>query len=373
MEKKPRQQIVMMIKPSSSACNLACSYCFYQDLASKREIPSHGFMKDEVMRAIIEKCMAEAEHCSFMFQGGEPSLIGLPFFRRFVETVNALNETYRCTIHYAFQTNALTLDPEWAGFFKENGFLVGVSFDGNARLHNLYRKDARGEGSAQRVLQSISLLKEQGVDFNILSVVTPAMAENVRPMWNYLSGHGLPFLQFIPCMDPFGEEPGEMSFSLSPDSYAKFLKDLFDLWYESLAKGKGVSVRFFDNLVSMLVGYPPESCDMSGICSVQYVSESDGSIYPCDFFCSDGYLLGNILDSAIAELDGKRKGLQFIESSPNKSLACSTCQWKSLCRGGCKRYRNDGEYRYCTSMQQFFPYAIERLEQVARTVQTRLT
>jgi uncharacterized protein len=223
------------------------------------------------------------------------------------------------------------------------------------------------------VLQSISLLKEQGVDFNILSVITPAMAENVRPMWNYLNGHGLPFLQYIPCMDPFGEEPGEASFSLSPDSYAKFLMQLFDLWYENLASGKGVSVRFFDNLVSMLVGYQPESCDMAGICSVQYVAESDGSIYPCDFFCADGYCLGNILTSTIAELDAKRKELRFIESSPNTSLECSTCQWKILCRGGCKRYRNDGRYRYCASMQQFFPYAIERLEQVARNVRQQTT
>ncbi|AEV29308.1 radical SAM additional 4Fe4S-binding domain protein [Sphaerochaeta pleomorpha str. Grapes] len=362
----------MMIKPSSSACNLACSYCFYQDLALKRDIPFHGFMSDEVMASLIEKCLSEAERCSFMFQGGEPSLIGLPFFKRFVETVNRLNETSHSIVNYAFQTNALTLDLPWAEFFKENGFLVGVSFDGNARLHNLYRKDSKGEGTAQKVLQSISLLKEQCVDFNILSVVTPAMAENVRPMWNYLSGHGLPFLQYIPCMDPFGEEPGGTSFSLSPDSYAKFLMQLFDLWYENLAGGKGVSVRFFDNLVSMLVGFQPESCDMTGICSVQYVAESDGSIYPCDFFCVDDYCLGNILSSSITDLDAKRKELQFIESSPNKSLACSTCQWEKLCRGGCKRYRNEGAYRYCTSMQQFFPYAIHRLEQVARTVRQQI-
>ncbi|WP_320128453.1 radical SAM/SPASM domain-containing protein [uncultured Sphaerochaeta sp.] len=364
MNRTRRKQLVMMIKPSSSACNLACSYCFYQDLASKRDIPFHGFMADEVMVSLIEKCLGEVEHCSFMFQGGEPSLIGLPFFQRFVETVNKLNKTYHREVHYAFQTNALTLDLSWAQFFKENKFLVGVSFDGNARLNDIFRKDLQGNGSSQRVLEAIAFLKEQEVDFNILSVVTPAMADNVKPMWNYLAGKGLSFLQYIPCMDPFGEEPGGTSFSLSSDSYAKFLMQLFDLWYDNLANGKGVSVRFFDNLVSMLVGYPPESCDMAGICSVQYVAESDGSIYPCDFYCSDDYLLGNILSSSIAELDAKRKELQFIESSPNKSLACNKCQWKSLCRGGCKRYRTGETYRYCGSMKQFFPYAIERLEQI---------
>jgi uncharacterized protein len=325
-------------------------------------------MTDAVADAIIEKSLDEAQECSFMFQGGEPSLIGLPFFRRFVEVVDRLNEERGRTIHYAFQTNALLIDNQWADFFKENGFLVGISFDGNARLHDLYRKDAKGEGSARRVMEAIRLLKERDVAFNILSVVTPAMAQNVKPVYNYLEAHHLSFQQYIPCMDPFGEEPGEQSFSLSPDDYATFLKQLFDRWYESLVSGKGVSVRFFDNLVSMLLGYPPESCDMSGICSVQYVSESDGSIYPCDFFCADEYLLGNIVTDSFAVMDEKRKAIRFIEDSPNASPECAECPWKALCRGGCKRYRYDGNYRYCSTMRQFFPYAIERLEQVAGTV-----
>ena len=361
----------MMIKPASSACNLSCSYCFYRDSASKRQVPDRGFMTDAVMEAIIAKCLAEAERCSFMFQGGEPTLAGLPFFRRFVQTVFRLNEGLGRNISYAFQTNGLALDLDWANFFRENGFLVGVSFDGTARLHDLHRIDGAGDGSARRVLRSISLLKELGVEFNILSVVTPAMADNVDPVWNYFASHGLPFLQFIPCLDPFGDEPGKESFSLSPDSYARFLMRLFDLWYESFSSGKGVSVRFFDNLVSMLAGYQPESCDMAGICSVQYVAESDGSIYPCDFYCTDGYLLGNILDASIGELDARRTELRFVEASPNTGAECVECKWRPLCRGGCKRSRTGDSYRYCSSMKQFFPYAIERLERVARTVRQR--
>ncbi len=170
LDNKPRRELVMMIKPASSACNLACTYCFYRDSAAKRAVPDRGFMTDAVTEAIIAKCLEEAEHCSFMFQGGEPTLAGLPFFRRFVQTVNRLNEVRGRTVSYAFQTNGLVLDRDWANFFRENGFLVGVSFDGTARLHDLHRKDGAGDGSARRVLRSISLLKEQGVDFNILSV-----------------------------------------------------------------------------------------------------------------------------------------------------------------------------------------------------------
>ncbi len=358
----------MMIKPASSACNLACTYCFYRDSAAKRAVPDRGFMTDAVTEAIIAKCLEEAEHCSFMFQGGEPTLAGLPFFRRFVLTVNRLNEVRRRTVSYAFQTNGLVLDRDWANFFRENRFLVGVSFDGTARLHDLHRKDGAGDGSARRVLRSISLLKEQGVEFNILSVVTPAMADNARPVWDFFKGRGLPFLQFIPAIDPFGEEPGAGSASLSPDAYARFLMQLFDLWYESLSSGKGVSVRFFDNLVSMLAGYPPESCDMAGVCSVQYVAESDGSIYPCDFYCTDEYLLGNILEASIVELDARRKKMQFVETSPNTDRECLECRWRPLCRGGCKRWRNGGVYRFCSAMKQFFPYAIERLERVAGSI-----
>lgn len=360
-----RNHITLMIKPSSSACNLACDYCFYHDTAENREVGQRPFMGEDVMMAIITKGLAEAKMCSFVFQGGEPSLIGLPFYEKFVEAVNRLN-TEDSSIHYAFQTNGMHIDEAWATFFKQNNFLVGVSFDGSPRLHNLHRFDAQGQKSARKVVEGIELLRTIGAEFNVLGVVTNELAQNVDLMWNYMQAHNHRYLQFIPCMESlegFTTKP-----FLSAANYALFLKSLFDLWFQAWESGNPVSIRFFDNLVGMLAGYPPESCDMAGVCSIQYVVESDGSIYPCDFYCDDTSYLGNLLVDDFSTLDGNRAAMRFVEDSPNSIDACLSCPWKELCRGGCKRYRDESGYRFCSTMLDFYPYAIRRLEHVARTL-----
>ena len=360
-----RNHITLMIKPSSSACNLACDYCFYHETAKHRQVRVHPFMQDDVMMAIITKGLAEAKSCSFVFQGGEPSLIGLPFYEKFVEAVT-LHNTDNASIHYAFQTNGTHIDEAWATFFKKNNFLVGVSFDGSPRLHDLHRFEEQGKKSSRTVLDGIELLRAYSVDFNVLGVVTNELAQNVDLMWNYMTGHGHRYLQFIPCMESlegFSTKP-----FLSAENYTLFLKRLFDLWFEAWERGNPVSIRFFDNLVGMLAGYAPESCDMAGVCSINYVVESDGSIYPCDFYCDDASCLGNLLTDDFAALDDKRAEMHFIEDSPNTIDDCALCPWKNLCRGGCKRYRDEGGYRFCSTMLDFYPYVIKRLEHVASTL-----
>jgi len=360
-----RESLTMMIKPASSMCNLACDYCFYLDLAAHREVPSYSFMSKEVVEAIISKSLHEAHNCSFMFQGGEPSLAGLSFYENFVERVNVLN-TDNVKISYAFQTNGIDIDESWAKFFKKNNFLVGVSFDGTRRLHDMHRYTRDGKGSGKKVQQVIQLLNEWEVEFNLLSVITNEMAQNVDVMLNYMMSRGYRYFQFIPCMSSI-EDKGNDRF-LTRENYTHFLKKLFDRWYALWQQGNPVSIRFFDNLVGMVAGYPPESCDMAGICSVQYVAEANGNIYPCDFYCDDENLLGNIIEDSISSIDEKRISHRFIEDSVNQVDDCLHCQWRALCRGGCKRNRGKDGYRFCSSMKEFLPYAIERLEHVARSM-----
>ncbi len=360
---KRRATLTVMIKPASAVCNLACDYCFYLDTAAHRKEGAFSLMSDEVADAIIEKSLEAADSVYFVFQGGEPSLAGLPFFIRFVERATEQKSDGQ-QIRWAFQTNGLRLDASWAAFFKEHGFLVGISFDGSPRLHDLHRTDRTGGGSGRAVAKAIEVAKAEGVEFNILSVVTDQMADNTERAWRYLVDHGVHYHQYIACMDPIG---GETHF-LSPSAYARFLKEAFDLWYDSFRAGQQISVRFFDNIVAMLLGLEPESCDMGGICSANYVVESNGNIYPCDFFCFDDQLLGNILTGSYAAFDERRRALRFIEDSKNTIDACDRCQWQALCRGGCKRYRNEEGYLFCSSMKEFFPYAIRRFEQVATLV-----
>lgn len=353
--------ISLMIKPVSAACDLACDYCFYRDASLHRETAVHPLMSKAVVDQLIGKSLSSFQTITYIFQGGEPTLAGLPFFQYFVDKVEQERRS-ESAVHYALQTNGMHLDQEWVAFLKQHSFLVGVSFDGMPRLHDLHRRDLLGNGSARRVLQSIALLQQEGVAFNILSVVTEDLAHNAKPVYSYLLQRNLLHQQYIPCINPLHGGAD----LLHASSYGLFLKELFDLWYESLLHGVAVHIRFFENLVMMLGGYPPESCDMAGRCSPQYVIESNGNVYPCDFYALDEYLLGSVISDDFPTFAQQAQTNHFLEHTENQIDSCSTCSWSMLCRGGCKRFRTSDGYRFCPSMRTFFPYAYGRLQIIAQ-------
>lgn len=356
----------ILLKPASSACNLRCSYCFYADEAVARSVADYGVMPEAVIRAVIEKAaLAGTGMVSFLFQGGEPTLAGLDFFRSFVSRVD---ETFPrdLKVQYAIQTNGTRLGGEWLRFFREHQFLVGLSLDGTRECHDRFRRDGAGNGTYDRVLQSSRLLGRAGVEYNVLTVVTGHLARNVRGVFAALCENGFRFQQYIPCLDPLEKEWEAPGCSLSAQEYEEFLKTLFDLWYQELERGRYWSVRYFDNLVWMLGGHAPEQCSMVGRCSRQYMVEADGGVYPCDFYGLDGYRLGNILHNSWAELDRAGDALGFTRSSLHVPEECRSCRWYPLCRNGCRRERRVegdrlGRNRWCEAYAGFFPYALPRL------------
>lgn len=359
----------ILLKPASSACNLRCSYCFYADEASIRAVPSYGMMQEAVSRALIEKAAGAAEgSIAFLFQGGEPTLAGLKFYQDFVacarETVPS-----RLEVQYAIQTNGMLLDEAWCRFFRENRFLVGLSLDGTRECHDRFRRDGAGKGTYERVMRAARLLERTGVEYNVLTVVTGYLAKHVRSVFAALCRGGFRYQQYIPCLDPLEEARGGQGYSLTPAQYESFLKTLFDLWYRELEQGRYWSIRYFDNLVWMLDGHPPEQCSMGGCCGLQYLVEADGGVYPCDFYGLDQFRLGNILENSWAELDRAREELGFIQASRQVPKECGRCPWYPLCRNGCRRDRlADGERLgrnyYCQAYAGFFAYAIQRLRRV---------
>jgi len=359
----------LLIKPASSACNLRCAYCFYADEAQKRQMANRGIMPEAVVRAVVEKSLSAAEgSVSFLFQGGEPTLAGLEFFRRFVSLVD------RCAprglaIHYAIQTNGTLLDEGWCRFFAEKHFLVGLSLDGDRTCHDRFRRDGEGRGTYEQVVKASRLLDRAGVDYNVLTVVTGPLARHIQSVFSSLCKGGFRFQQYIPCLDPLGEDRGGNRWSLTPAQYGDFLKTLFDLWYRELEQGRYWSIRYFDNLVWTLAGRPPELCSMRGCCGLQYLIEADGSVYPCDFYGLDEYKMGNVLDQTWAELDRAREKLGFIGQSQQVPEECRACRWYALCRNGCRRDRLEaagipGKNYYCQSYSAFFDYALPRLRRV---------
>lgn len=358
----------IMIKPASGACNLGCRYCFYADEMSLRKVASYGVMDESTLENVICKALDAADGmCTFAFQGGEPTLAGLPFF----EKVMALEERYRrkrLTVHNAIQTNGLLVDQKWAEFFARNHFLVGLSLDGPKELHDRYRLDLEGKGTYNRVFRTAQLLKKHGVEFNILTVVTKQTAKAIGRVYGFFDRSRLDYQQYIPCMNPLEERGGEWPYSLGVEEYGTYLCRLFDLWYADAEKGEVKYNRTFFNYLSILQGGSPESCNMQGSCSKQYVVEADGSVYPCDFYVLDPWRLGNLNTDGFDQLDRRRTELGFIQQSKTVAEDCRGCRWYGLCRGGCRRDRLVGadgalgKNMYCEAFQRFFEHAVPRMK-----------
>ncbi|MBR6771389.1 MAG: anaerobic sulfatase maturase [Lachnospiraceae bacterium] len=357
--------IHVLIKPASGMCNIQCKYCFYHDEAKNREIESYGLMSEETLEQVIKKTLEFADTaCTIAYQGGEPTLRGLDFFQKSIEIQNRYN-TRNIKISNALQTNGILLDRDWAVFLKENRFLVGISLDGTAFTHDSFRMDSKGQGTYVQVLEAIELLEEYQVDFNILTVVNALTAKKISQIYAYYKERDYRYLQFIPCLNPIGEENRRYPYTLTPQMYGHFLKTLFDLWYNDFRAGRRVHIQPLEGYIQLLHLIQPDLCGMSGLCSCQHVVEADGEVYPCDFYVMDEYKLGNLHQLSFDEINERRRKLQFIEQSAVLHKDCQSCKYVPICRGGCRRHRLGKNY-FCTAYYDFFQYSIDRLEEMAK-------
>ena len=369
--------IQLLIKPASGNCNLRCKYCFYYDEMQHRETDNYGLMSLNTLENLVKKTLEFADgSCGFAFQGGEPTSSGLEFFKaliRFQEKYNIKN----INISNSIQTNGYRLDESWAEFFAEHKFLVGVSLDGTKYTHDTYRLNTKGEGSFSDVMKTIEMFDKHHVEYNILTVVNGRTAEKISKIYSFYEKNGWKYQQYIACLDPIGEKPGSREYSLTPEIYGDFLVTLFDLWYLDWQRGKQPYIRMFENYIGILMGYVPEACDQRGVCSIQYVAEADGSVYPCDFYVMDGYEIGNFNENSIEEMAKKGANSGFVEKSLENKTECERCQYGFLCRGGCRRNRQMdengtlGENYFCNSYKKFFDSALPRMRQIALEVSRR--
>ena len=247
------KQLQFLIKPAAGYCNMRCQYCFYRDEQQNRVNPDECIMSFTTAETLIQRCFAEIEqggYISFAFQGGEPTLAGLDFFRFFTQTVQKYNQK-RVTVQYAIQTNGLAVTEEWAEFFSKEHFLVGISLDGTPDVHDALRPDTQGNGTWNRITQTIELLRRYGVECNLLCVVTKRLAKKVERVYKSMKATGVRYLQFIPCLDPLGTPQGQQNYSLTPELYAQFLCALFDAWYR-------------DWKTSVYKGYKQDKIEMRG-------------------------------------------------------------------------------------------------------------
>lgn len=363
------KKLSLLIKPASSGCNLRCSYCFYFDEAENREVPNYGGMTFETLDSLVKNAFQNTEESvNFMFQGGEPTLRGLEFFYKLHELVEKYNKK-GLIVGFALQTNGTLIDENWISLFKKYNYLVGISLDGMRDVHDLFRVDTRGEGTFDLILENIYKLSVAGIDFNILTVVNSEVAKRGREIYEFFRDSGFSYMQFIPALDPLTNTE-KKEFSLTAASYGKFLDEVFNSWYEDILSGKFTSIRYYENLLLILLGRSPEACDMVGHCTANAVVEADGSVYPCDFYVLDEKRLGNVKEDSFVELLYSSKAIRFVKESYRMHEKCKSCRYLRLCRSGCKRHKDEENYnKFCESYLYFFDRNFDKLLQLRDLLQ----
>lgn len=354
----------ILVKPSGPDCNMACSYCFYSGKASYFGTSTKHRMSLDVLEVMTRKSLCRPGHAmSFGWQGGEPTLMGVDFFRKAVEFQRVFGRGMQ--VSNSFQTNGLLIDEEWVSFLKDNNFLVGLSLDGTEHIHDHHRVTKSDRGSHQLVEKSAKALLAGGVDTNALSVVTSYSSGYASETYHYLKSLGFRYLQFIPCLEVSREHSsGKLNeFSVTPAQYGVFLCELFDLWASDFVNGRPTtSIRLFESFACVYLSQLAADCSARRTCGEYLVVEHDGRIFSCDFFVNDEWLLGNVQFNEPEEILNSPQQLLFGEIKAQLHDKCLLCRWKRFCHGGCPKYRfHDSECKplnyYCESYDILFRHA----------------
>jgi uncharacterized protein len=375
----------LLAKPTGAVCNLDCTYCFF--LSKELLYPGSRFrMADDLLAAYLRQLIeaqAGLPEVVVAWQGGEPTMMGLDFFRRSVELADGMRQPGQ-RISYTIQTNGTLLDDDWAAFFTEHQFLVGLSIDGPRAIHDTYRVNKAGKGSFDQVMQGLDVLRRHGTDWNALTTVHAASHDKGREVYAFLRDEcGARFMQFIPIVEraseqtltaanagwgartrdrPLYTQQGNLvtGRSVSPGGYGRFLIDIFEDW---VRRDIGeVYVQMFDVALANWYGEPPGLCVHSETCGLALALEHTGDVYSCDHYVEPAYRLGNIRQAHLLDLVASPAQQQFGQAKKDTlPRYCLDCDVRFACHGGCPKDRfattPDGEpglHYLCPSYKAFF-------------------
>ncbi len=385
----------VMTKPMGPRCNLDCRYCYYlekDDLyPDEKKFRMSEAVLERYVRDLIDAGVRAGQRAVFfVWQGGEPTMLGLAFFEHVVD----LQRKYQpdgVQIENAFQTNGTLLDDNWAAFFARENFLLGISIDGPRQVHDRYRRDRAGRPTFDAVRQGLEALRRAGVEYNILCAVHRANVGKGKDVYRFLRSLGTPHLQFIPIIERYNAVgtlaavpqidagPGNVvtDWSVSPRAYGKFLCDIFDTWYrQDLGR---VFVQFFEAQIGLWNGLPPAICIFAETCGNGLALEHNGDLYVCDHFVYPQFKLGNVMETPIGDLATSETAAAFGRAKRDRLTAqCRRCQYRFACHGGCPKHRilrsKDGEpghNYFCESYLAFFHHAGGRLADLAANLAWR--
>ena len=353
----------LLIKPAGPDCNLGCHYCFY--LCKDEVFGGHGphRMGEDILEEVTRQGIRDSgPAATFCWQGGEPTLMGLDFFRKAVE----FQRRHACSgkvVENALQTNGWVIDDEWTEFLGENRFLVGLSLDGPDYVHDEYRRTRDGRRTHERVVRTARLLLGAGVATNALVVITEHSAQHGREIYEFLRRLGFKFMQFIPCLPVSEDAPAGGPRPASPESFGKFMIDTFDCWHEDFRDGwPTVSIRHLEALFSSYVGGPPLECTLGETCGQYVVVEHNGDVFSCDFCVEPEWRLGNVMEGRLLDMLNSERQNEFGRRKRLVQEKCRSCPWLLQCRGGCPADREQGgnglgAMRLCAGYRMFLEHA----------------
>lgn len=364
----------VMVKPRGPVCNLSCTYCYY--LSKERLYPdSHFRMSNEVLESLIQQYIdaQRVPEVNFGWQGGEPLLMGLEFFRRAVELQQRFQRP-GIRITNSLQTNGTLIDDEWAAFFREHGFLIGLSLDGLREMHDAFRKDRGGSPSFDRVMKGLDLLRKHSVEFNILTTVHSANAPHPAELYRFMRDEvGTQFIQFIPIVkriNDTGFQEGQQiePYSVTARAYGDFLIGVFDEWVRHDV-GR-MFVQIFDVALAAWSGHRPGLCVFEPTCGVALVLEHNGDLYSCDHFVEPRCLLGNIMETPLVQLVNSEQQIVFGRAKRDLlPQECLDCEVRFVCNGGCPKNRiptpldgEPGRNVLCEGYKAFFSHIKHPME-----------
>jgi uncharacterized protein len=368
----------IMAKPSGPICNLDCKYCFYLEKENLYPNTSQWQMSNQILEAYIRQYI-EAQSVpivSFAWQGGEPTILGVDFFRRVVELENRYANGKR--IENAFQTNGVLLNDEWGEFLVENQFLVGLSIDGPRALHDKYRVDKGGQPTFDKVIRGLGYLRKHSVDFNTLTVVHRHNSYHPLEVYRFLKEIGSGFIQFIPIVEriasgsapdglvliaPKADVTAKVSpWSVEPAQFGRFLSAIFDEWVRQDV-GR-YFIQIFDVALETWLGLESSLCVFRETCGAAMAIEHNGDVYSCDHYVYPENRLGNIGQSPLATLVNSDRQRRFGEDKRDTlPRYCRECEVRFACNGECPKHRflrtpdgEEGLNYLCRGYKLFFKH-----------------
>jgi uncharacterized protein len=368
LNSKPLSSV--LIKPAGPDCNLACQYCFYLKKSSQFGETQVHRMSDEILWNITRQIMEQgADNISIAWQGGEPTLMGLSFFKKALTFQDSLGNGK--IVYNSLQTNGILINHKWADFFKENNWLVGLSIDGTRHIHDNYRKNRAGKGTWNIVSEKARLLLENQVEVNALVTVNSYSVQFPGEIYDFLKEIGFRYMQFIPIVE-FDNKGKAKAYTVNPEDFGVFLCHLFDRWISDLYNAKiKTYVRYFESIFYRYVDFTPPDCIFGSECGTYLVIEHNGDVFSCDFFVEPKWKLGNVITGRLIDMLNSPGQSEFGAIKASLPDTCLACQWLPYCYGGCTKDRRfvsryEQPFNYlCESTKIFLKHAHPRLQQLA--------